>query len=74
VKRKERKLAGIKKLANERAKKANLHNKKLRDCRLHLNDEAPAKGKEEFFAKQNQTTILLRRVIVPAVQLQRQGM
>src|SRR5215216_3402159 len=32
-------LAGIKKLANERAKKANLHNKKLRDCRVHLNDE-----------------------------------
>ncbi|GHB75886.1 DNA topoisomerase IV subunit B [Persicitalea jodogahamensis] len=36
---KERKeLAGIKKLANERAKKANLHNKKLRDCRQHLTD------------------------------------
>ncbi|MBK13143.1 MAG: DNA topoisomerase IV [Crocinitomicaceae bacterium] len=34
---KERKdLAGIKKLARERAKKANLHNKKLRDCRVHL--------------------------------------
>ena len=30
-------LAGIKKLARERAKKANLHNKKLRDCRVHLN-------------------------------------
>ena len=30
-------LAGIKKLARDRAKKANLHNKKLRDCRLHLN-------------------------------------
>lgn len=29
-------LAGIKKLANERAKKANLHNRKLRDCRVHL--------------------------------------
>jgi topoisomerase-4 subunit B len=28
-------MAGIKKLANERAKKANLHNKKLRDCRVH---------------------------------------
>jgi topoisomerase-4 subunit B len=27
----------VKKLANERAKKANLHNKKLRDCRVHLN-------------------------------------
>ena len=32
-------LAGIKKLANQRAKKANLHNKKLRDCKVHLNDE-----------------------------------
>lgn len=36
-------LAGIKKLANERAKKANLHNKKLRDCRLHLNETANEK-------------------------------
>ncbi len=32
-------IAGIKKLANERAKKANLHNRKLRDCRIHLNDK-----------------------------------
>jgi topoisomerase IV subunit B len=32
-------MAGIKKLANERAKKANLHNKKLRDCRFHLDDD-----------------------------------
>lgn len=32
-------MSGIKKLANERAKKANLHNKKLRDCRFHLGDE-----------------------------------
>lgn len=32
-------MAGIKKLANERAKKANLHNKKLRDCRLHFDDK-----------------------------------
>lgn len=31
-------IAGIKKLANERAKKANLHNKKLRDCKTHFND------------------------------------
>ena len=36
--RERKELAGIKKLANERAKKANLHNKKLRDCRLHLTD------------------------------------
>ncbi|WP_103864755.1 DNA topoisomerase IV subunit B [Aquimarina sp. I32.4] len=31
-------LSGIRKLAKERAKKANLHNKKLRDCRVHLTD------------------------------------
>ena len=31
-------MAGITKLARERAKKANLHNRKLRDCRVHLND------------------------------------
>ena len=36
---KERKeLSGIRKLARERAKKASLHNKKLRDCRVHYND------------------------------------
>ena len=32
-------LSGIRKLANERAKSANLHNKKLRDCRVHYTDE-----------------------------------
>ncbi len=36
-------MAGIKKLANERAKKANLHNKKLRDCRLHLDESKSEK-------------------------------
>ncbi|MEM9297671.1 MAG: DNA topoisomerase IV subunit B [Bacteroidota bacterium] len=36
--RERKEIAGIKKLANERAKKANLHNKKLRDCRIHYND------------------------------------
>ena len=41
---KERKeISGIRKLANQRAKKANIHNKKLRDCRLHYNE----KGDEE---------------------------
>jgi len=36
---KERKdLSGIRKIARERAKKSNLHNKKLRDCRVHLGD------------------------------------
>ena len=37
--RERKEIAGVKKLANERAKKANLHNKKLRDCRLHFNDK-----------------------------------
>lgn len=37
--RERKEIAGIKKLANERAKKANLHNRKLRDCRVHLNEE-----------------------------------
>ncbi|HEX8427508.1 DNA topoisomerase IV subunit B [Hymenobacter sp.] len=35
-------MAGVKKLANQRAKKANLHNRKLRDCRFHLGE-----GKQE---------------------------
>lgn len=39
-------IAGIKKLANERAKKANLHNRKLRDCRFHFDDQKGEKGKE----------------------------
>ncbi len=38
--RERKEIAGIKKLANQRAKKANLHNKKLRDCRIHFNDNA----------------------------------
>jgi topoisomerase-4 subunit B len=39
-------IADIKKLANQRAKKANLHNKKLRDCRIHFNDP-PKKVSDE---------------------------
>lgn len=57
---KERKeLSGIRKLANERAKKANLHNKKLRDCRIHFNDEPPTKNKEEFVVLKNNSTIFI---------------
>ncbi|ANE53312.1 DNA topoisomerase IV subunit B [Flavisolibacter tropicus] len=52
-------MAGIKKLANERAKKANLHNKKLRDCRVHLNDEPPTKNKQDFFVTQQNSTIFI---------------
>jgi topoisomerase-4 subunit B len=43
--RERKEISGIKKLANERAKKANLHNKKLRDCRIHLTDK---KGDDEM--------------------------
>ncbi|MFN7327016.1 MAG: DNA topoisomerase IV subunit B [Chitinophagales bacterium] len=38
--RERKEIADVKKIANERAKKANIHNKKLRDCRYHLNDKA----------------------------------
>lgn len=38
--RERKEIADIKKLANQRAKKANLHNKKLRDCRVHFNDSS----------------------------------
>jgi topoisomerase-4 subunit B len=57
--RERKELAGIKKLANERAKKANLHNKKLRDCHVHLNDEPPSKNKEAFIELQNASTIFI---------------
>ncbi len=53
--RERKEIAGIKKLANERAKKANLHNKKLRDCRNHFND-SPRKTSEE---KRLATTIFI---------------
>lgn len=44
---KERKaIAGVTKIARERAKKANLHNRKLRDCRIHLNDLKAPKDEE----------------------------
>ncbi|HQV01082.1 MAG TPA: toprim domain-containing protein, partial [Bacteroidia bacterium] len=42
-------IAGIKKLANERAKKANMHNKKLRDCRVHLDSKHTDKYESTIF-------------------------
>jgi topoisomerase-4 subunit B len=57
--RERKELSGIRKIANERAKKANLHNKKLRDCKIHLNEEPPNKNKEEFQAKQLGSTIFI---------------
>jgi len=57
--RERKELAGIKKLANERAKKANLHNKKLRDCRFHFNDAAEGKNKDEINARRMETTVFI---------------
>lgn len=57
--RERKELSGIRKLANERAKKANLHNKKLRDCRIHLNAEPPTKNRDEFKIKQLESTIFI---------------
>ena len=42
-------LKGIQKLAKERAKKAKLHNKKLRDCRVHLNDKKSNRLESSLF-------------------------
>ena len=47
IERKE--LAGIRSLARERAKKASLHNRKLRDCRLHLGDKNPRAEASSLF-------------------------
>ena len=48
--RERKELSGIQKLARERAKKVSLHNKKLRDCRQHYNDQkAPRKSETQIF-------------------------
>lgn len=57
--RERKELSGIRKLANERAKKANIHNKKLRDCKIHLNDNPPTKNKEQYQEKMLQSTIFI---------------
>jgi topoisomerase-4 subunit B len=57
--RERKELAGIKKLANERAKKANLHNKKLRDCKFHYNDDPAGKDKQVIIEKQKESTIFI---------------
>ncbi len=51
--RERKEIAGIKKLANARAKKANIHNKKLRDCKVHYNDK---RGDQE---KKDATTVFI---------------
>jgi topoisomerase-4 subunit B len=53
--RERKEIAGIRKLANQRAKKANLHNKKLRDCRVHFSD-SNRKAPEDV---RNNTTIFI---------------
>ncbi len=45
--RERKELSGIRKLARERAKKASLHNRKLRDCRIHLSDPKNDPKKQE---------------------------
>jgi topoisomerase IV subunit B len=57
--RERKELQGIKKIANERAKKASLNNKKLRDCNIHFDAEPPAKNKEQFLEKRNNTTLFI---------------
>jgi topoisomerase IV subunit B len=57
--RERKELAGVRKLANERAKKANLHNKKLRDCRYHYDEEPTGKDKEAILEKQKESTIFI---------------
>lgn len=46
--RERKEIADIKKIANQRAKKANIHNKKLRDCRLHLTDGRKVEDQEKL--------------------------
>ena len=59
-------MAGVTKLARERAKKANLHNKKLRDCRIHFSDEK--------MTARRRAVSLLPRAIRPAAASPRAGM
>ena len=47
--RERKELKGIRKLANERAKKAKIHNKKLRDCRFHYGDKKPEAEESTLF-------------------------
>lgn len=47
--RERKELAGIRNLARERAKKASLHNRKLRDCRIHLGDRSERNEESTLF-------------------------
>lgn len=64
---KERKaIAGVTKLARERAKKANLHNKKLRDCRIHLNDTKGDNLEDSciFITEETRQAVLSRKAAI----------
>ncbi len=52
-------LSGIKKIANERAKKANVHNRKLRDCKYHFDEVYKGKNKIELESKKLESTIFI---------------
>jgi topoisomerase-4 subunit B len=52
-------LSGIKKIANERAKKANLHNRKLRDCKVHFDEVYEGKNKIEMDIKRLESTLFI---------------
>ncbi len=52
--RERKEIAGIKKIARDKTKKANLHNKKLRDCRLHFNDSRKVSEEDK-----NATTVFI---------------
>jgi len=52
-------LSGIKKIANERAKKANVHNRKLRDCKYHFDEVYEGKNKIELESKKLESTIFI---------------
>lgn len=57
---KERKaMAGVAKLAREKAKKVSLHNRKLRDCRIHFNDTASKKNEVDGCDLRNETAIFI---------------
>ena len=53
--RERKEIAGIKKIARDKTKKANLHNKKLRDCRIHFNDKTRKVSDED----KNETTVFI---------------
>jgi topoisomerase IV subunit B len=52
-------LSGIKKIANERAKKANVHNRKLRDCKYHFDETYEGKNKIMMETKKLESTIFI---------------